>query len=153
MVGPTGDTWEVDVELDTDDFNKWLETIEVLDRVSFTAKLPNPDAESSFQFIEDHLRDQQASQFTHSLTPRDPEVRLNKDFTGNTISFGLMEMARRSYAAIRARGRTRARQVRKYNQGERARKEIIQSPSSKDETLNRIVELAAGLREESGRAA
>ena len=121
-------TWAVEPVLDTVDFARWLQQTAVLDTVTFHVRLPNPDAAESFEQIVAHLDAQDAGALDHKLTPRDPERGLNKDFDQNPISQGLMEMARRAFALVRAKGRGAAGALRTYNQRERVRRETVRMP-------------------------
>lgn len=51
-------------------------------------------------------------------------------------------MARRAYALIRAKGRSSANKVRRYNQRDRTRQENVAMPYTYDEAAERVVDYA-----------
>lgn len=134
--------WAVEPLLDTVDFTRWLRQTAVLETVAFHVRLPNPDAAESFAQITAHMDAQEAGILDHKLTPRDPERGLKKDFEQDPISQGLMEMARRAIASIRAKGKSVAGTPRTYNQRERVRRERIRMPASHDAALQTVVQHA-----------
>ena len=118
---PTTD-WAVEPVLDEHDFERWLRGTAVLQSIRFEVKLPNPDAEESFLQLHKHLDSAGAGEMTHSLKPRDPEAGLNKDFEQEPISQGLMAMARKSFAQLRAKGTGKTGSTREYSQTRRVRR-------------------------------
>lgn len=132
--------WAVEPLLDDPDFTRWLRATAVLDSVSFHVRLPNPDAEESFAQIARHLDAQDAGALDHRLTPRDPDRGLAKDFESDSISNGLLEMARRAYAQIRARGRSAEGRVRSYSQSRRVRREPVHLSGSHEEAQRAVVQ-------------
>lgn len=113
--------WAVEPLLDESDFDGWLNNTPVLDYISFSVKLPNPDADEAFREVAEHLRHEDAD-LTHILRPRDKERGLNRDLRGDKIASGLLEMANRSFAIIRAKGRSALNRSRTYDQTSRVRK-------------------------------
>jgi hypothetical protein len=121
--------WAVEPLLDEPGFEQWLRETVLLERVTFSVKLPNPDAAESFAELSEHILKMDAN-LTHTLTPRDKRRGLSKDFQQEPISQGLLEMARRSYAQVTARGRSGLNRVRDYNQKDRVLKRRVKLPSS-----------------------
>ena len=119
--------WAVEPLLDEPGFDEWLAKTAILERVTFTVKVPNPDAAESFAELAQHLSVMDA-EVTHVLRPQDPARGLNKDFQQDPISQGLIEMARRSFATVRAKGKSVANKVREYDQKERVRRGRVQLP-------------------------
>jgi len=124
--GPTTD-WGVEPLLDEPDFERWLAGTTVLDRVTFSVKLPNPDADESFRQISEHLRNMD-SDLTHTLRPRDKDRGLSKDFQEDPISQGLLEMAKRSFAQVTAKGKSAIGRLREYSQTDRVRQGHVTLP-------------------------
>jgi hypothetical protein len=133
--------WGVEPLLDEPDFERWLTGTAVLDQVSFTVKMPNPDAADSFRQIAEHLQAMDAD-LTHTLRPRDRERGLSKDFQQDSISQGLIEMAARSFAQVRAKGRNIANRVREYNQKERVLKGRLTLPEGVIDAQHALGEFA-----------
>lgn len=121
-------SWSVEPLLDETDFAKWLERTAILDRVSFDVRLPNPDAAESFAQLTSHMDAMEAGQMRHALAPRDVERGLRKDFESEPITQGLMEMARRSFARLKARGRSSSGSQREYSQTSRVRRGRLELP-------------------------
>ncbi len=131
--------WAVEPVLDEEHFQHWLERTAVLDTLVFHVKLPNPDAADSFRQIDAYLKSMRAGELQHKLTPRDPDIGLNKEIEQEPISQRLMEMTRRGYARIRAKGKTAGGTVRVYDQRRRVHRQQVRMPASPDEALGAVV--------------
>jgi hypothetical protein len=140
---PTTD-WAVEAVLDTRGFSEWLEGTAVLDSVTFTVKLPNHDAEDAFEQIFSHMRSQGAGKLVETLTPEDPDIGLNKDLEADSWGHGLMEMARRTFAQLRARGRAPSGRKRTYNQSEKVRRRRVRMGDSHAGALAALIQFALG---------
>lgn len=141
--------WAVEPVLDTADFGRWLEETAVLDSVSFHVRLPNHDADDNFKQLADHLKIMKAESFDHRLKARDPESGLSKNFEDDAISQGLMQMARRAFATVRAKGRAINGKPRSYDQRERVRKaRLPRLPADQDQARDRLVQRALEQGEE-----
>lgn len=134
--------WAVEPVLDTAEFREWLSETAVLDSVSFHVRLPNPDAAESFAQLDAHLRAQDAESFDHKLNPRDPDRGLNRDFTSDPISLGLLEMARRAFATVKAKGRNAAGGTRVFNQRDKVRQDVVPLPGDHDAAESAVIEHA-----------
>lgn len=132
--------WSVEPVLDKVDFEHWLGEMSVVESVTFIVKRPNPDAAESFKQIDDHMRDTGTGTLIHKLTPSDPERGLTKDFEKDSISQGLMEMARKSFARIRAGGKALIGGESTYDQNERVRREHVSLPATRDEATQALIE-------------
>ncbi len=132
--------WSVEPVLDKVDFEHWLSEMSVVESITFTVKRPNPDAAEAFKQIDDHMRDTGTGTLIHKLTPSNPERGLTKDFEKDLISQGLMEMARKSFARIRAAGRALTGGESAYDQNERVRREHISLPGTREEATQALIE-------------
>ena len=117
-IGPTT-SWDVEPILDDIEFFDWLQTIAVLSKISFDVKLPNPDAEETFEEIHQYLIDMQASQMQHTLMPSDPDVGLSTDLNSHRLTSGLIEMAKRGFASISASALDSSANIRRFTQKNR----------------------------------
>jgi len=126
--GPTTE-WDVQPMLDEIEFEEWLGEISVLDKVTFVARLPNPDAEEAFRELDEHLRQMKAGEMRHELKAADEEVGLSTDFTADKLSSGLLEMSKRGYAAVSARAYDSASRVRRFAQRNSAKHNTIELES------------------------
>lgn len=118
--GDTTTDWAVEPLLDNTEFQTWLAQVGVLDRLRFKVKLPNPDSADLFEEISKHLQEEDA-ELVHDLKPRDKARGLNKSLS-DPMSQGLLEMARRSFARVTARGRSTSGRTTEYNQLRRVRR-------------------------------
>ncbi len=135
-------TWSVEPVLDQVDFERWLAEISVVESVTFTVKRPNPDAAESFKQIDGHMSATGAGTLTHKLTPSDSAQGLTKDFERDSISKGLMEMARKSFARIKASGKAEAGGKKFYDQNKSVRKEHVLLPSTREEATRALIRFA-----------
>jgi hypothetical protein len=138
---PTTD-WAVEPVLDSGDFKQWLNSTAVLDQVTFTVKRPNPDAAESFAQLDQHLETMRVGTLTHRMSPADEESGLAKDFDQDPISQGLMEMARRSFARVRATGKSVSGSIRSYDQRRRVRREHVPMPGDHQGALDTLTQYA-----------
>ncbi len=132
--------WGVDPVLDEQGFADWLKKTPILDRVTFKVKLPNPDAEEAFAQVVGHLDRMEAKELTHELVARDPERGLNREFQSDPTMNGLMEMSRRAYAWVTAKGRGLQAQIRVYNQRHRVLKQRLAMPATYDDAQETLVQ-------------
>lgn len=144
--GPTTE-WDVQPMLDEIEFEEWLHQIAVLDKVTFVARLPNPDAEEAFLELEEHLRQMRAGEMRHELKAADDEAGLSTNFGGDKLANGLLEMSKRGYAAVSAMARDSAARVRKFVQRNSAKHNTIEIESTeyndaRDELAGRALDWA-----------
>lgn len=132
--------WGVDPVLDEQGFAEWLRRTPILDRVTFKVKLPNPDAEEAFAEVVGHLDRMDAKELTHELVARDPERGLNREFQRDPTMNGLMEMSKRAYAWVTARGRGPQAQRRVYSQRHRVLKQRLAMPSTYEGAQRTLVQ-------------
>jgi hypothetical protein len=137
--------WDVQPMLDELEFEAWLSEIAILDKVTFVARLPNPDAEESFRELDEHIRKMRAGEMRHELKAADEDAGLATDFTADRLSLGLLEMSKRGFAAITARARDSASRIRTFVQRNAARHNTIEVQAdsyndARDELAARAVE-------------
>ena len=84
----------------------------------------------------------EAASLDHALTPRDPDRGLSKDFASDPISVGLMEMVRRAFGRIVARGRGSHGETRRYNQTTRVRRDHTELPADPESARSALVDHA-----------
>ena len=131
--------------LDEIEFEEWLHQIAVLDKVTFVARLPNPDAEEAFLELDEHLRQMQAGEMRHELKAADDEAGLSINFAGDKLANGLLEMSKRGYATVSAIARDSAARVRKFVQRISAKHNTIELQSTeyndaRDELASRALQ-------------
>lgn len=143
--------WAVEPLLDEADFEKWLAGTDVLTRVTFIAKLPNPDAASKFEELVASMEAVDATEMKYSVaTSPEDETGLAKDQVDveETLA-GLREMTRRGYAKLRAAGRAASGARREYSQSQRVLRARRRMPASYPEA--EAVLRAAAEQETRGR--
>jgi hypothetical protein len=59
--------WSVEPVLDAATFRSWLASVEVVERVSFTAKLPNPEPRDAFRDLAERMARRRATVYTEAL--------------------------------------------------------------------------------------
>ncbi len=138
--------WAVEPLLDDAAFGEWLDGIAVLEQLRFDVKLPNPDSADAFDELVAHMNSQGAGEMVHVLKPRDPAQGLTKDIEGDTLGAGLMEMARRSFASVRALGRNKRGKRTEYNQKTKGLRERLTMPDTYEQAQRRLADLAREVR-------
>ena len=136
-------SWDVEPILDDVEFEEWLRGMSTLDKLTFVAKLPNPDGEDAFAEVFEHLERMRAGELRHTLKPRDPDLGLTTDFSGDSLALGLMEMAKRGFAAITASAHDSMSRLRRFVQTNRTRREFHSFLSeSYDDARDEVVEFS-----------
>lgn len=59
--------WSVEPILDAEEFIEWLSSLEVVHRVSFTARLPNPEPRDAFRNLAERMEARRATEYTETL--------------------------------------------------------------------------------------
>jgi hypothetical protein len=122
--------WSVEPLLDYASFRAWLDTTAVVQRVTFVAKLPNPDGMEAFEEVLGRLEARQAKALTETWEARDPEEGL-QNIEEDRDASQMIAMAENGYGTVRARGEDEEGRGRTYNQTQRVRRETIpEVPSS-----------------------
>lgn len=112
--------------------------------IAFDVRMPNHDSSELFDQLVQHMNAAEGD-LHHSLKARDSERGLNKDFEQDSLSQALLEMAKRSFAIIRARGRNAQGRSRTYSQKERVRRQTALMPQGYEEAETTIVREALGM--------
>jgi hypothetical protein len=134
--------WSVEPLLDYASFRAWLETTAVIQRVTFVAKLPNPDGMEAFEEVLGRLRAREAKALTETWEARDPETGL-QDIEQDRDASQMIAMAENGYGNVRARGEDEDGQTRTYNQTQRVRRETMpEVPSSWGEMIGVFIDFA-----------
>ena len=137
--------WAVEAVLDSKDFDRWVQETAVVSSVAFDVRMPNPDSSELFDQLVQHMNTAEAN-LHHSLKARDPERGLNKNFEQDSLSQALLDMAKRSFAIIRASGRNAQGRTRTYSQRERVRRQTALMPRGYDEAEATVVREALSMR-------
>jgi hypothetical protein len=113
--------WAVEPILDRQNFIDWLQDLDVVRSVSFTARLPNPEPEG-FNELADRLTRRNAAQVTETMRARRDgglvQVQDDRDF-GQAI-----HMAESGFATLRGQG-LKDGQTSKYSQNEAVARERV----------------------------
>ena len=120
---PTAE-WSVEPVLSRRDFMAWLETLDVVRLVSFTAKLPNPEPRADFGDLVDRMERRRATKFTETLTSERDEdlsgVQEDRDFQQ------AVAMGTQGFATLRGEG-SRHGAITKYSQSEAIAKTRVET--------------------------
>jgi hypothetical protein len=95
--------WNVEPLLDVGTFRDWLSRTDVIERVAFVAKLPNPDILPEFQPLLDRLEARRAAALREIWEARDEEEGLHK-IEDDPDARQMIAMAERGYGHVTARG-------------------------------------------------
>lgn len=123
-------SWDVEPILDERHFEDWVRSMSVLEKLTFVAKLPNPDGEEAFIDLDQHLKNMNAIEMHHTLKARDPNSGLTTDFTKDHLTFALFAMAKRGFARISAIAYDSASKLRKFTQNNRTKRDPYELSSS-----------------------
>ena len=122
LVNPTTE-WEVEPKLDEIDFLDWLRTADSVLKVSFTAKLPNPDGEAEFEPVLSRLEDRKAKALREIMEARDPDLGL-EGVDQDPIARAYMAMAAKGNGNVRGE-RKSSNRVETYNQRDKVKRGYI----------------------------
>lgn len=116
--------WSVEPILDSEEFIEWLGSVDIVESVSFTAKLPNPEPSAAFDDLFSRMDQSHATEYTARLkTTRDEglqHVEEDPEFKQ------AIAMGQQGFAELEGRGRRDGRDT-IYRQGERVAYETIPS--------------------------
>lgn len=115
--------WDVAPMLDAVTFREWLHRTEAVQKVIFTARLPNPDGLAPFQPMLDRLEEREAASLTETWTARDPERGL-ANIEDDPDAKQMIAMAENGYANVSAKGRGKDGLSTSYSQRDRAKTEM-----------------------------
>ena len=108
--------WSVEPVLDRRDFLSWLKKTDVVERVGFTAKLPNPEPRDAFSELYERMQARRADSFTEEMRSTQETgltgIEKDKDFSQAII------MGEHGFAQLRGSGTEDGKRV-SYNQNSR----------------------------------
>jgi hypothetical protein len=134
--------WEVEPLLDVGSFREWLSQTDVVERVAFVAKLPNPDMLPEFQPLIDRLEARRAAALREIWEARDEEEGL-QDIEADPDARQMIALAERGYGNVSARGHRRDGGRRHFNQRRLARRRPTPPlPSSVGEMIGVFIDFA-----------
>lgn len=137
--------WMAEPELDEPEFRAWLAATDVVEKVTFVARLPNPDSMDEFAELFARMKVIEAGEIREEIKPRNPEAGL-KRITEEPLTKQFVAAASFAFGYITASGRRQARQTR-YDQRQRVRKERTPPlPDSWSGALRYVVEILLGRR-------
>ena len=101
--------WSIEPILDAEDFESWLHSVDVVDSVSFTAKLPNPDPTEAQRDLTERMQARRATRVSETMTSEREEgltgVEEDPDFKQAIAQ--TTRPSRRSWRWSSARARSR----------------------------------------------
>jgi hypothetical protein len=116
--------WSVEPILNSEEFIEWMATVDIVETVSFTAKLPNPEPSAAFDDLFSRMDQSHATEYAARLkstreeglqhVEEDPEFRQ------------AIAMGQQGFAELEGKGRRNGRDT-VYRQGERVAYETIPS--------------------------
>lgn len=102
--------WSVEPILDAHEFIEWLESLEVVNVVSFTARLPNPEPRDAFRDLAERMEARRATEYTETLkSDREEGLQAVQDdpYVQQAIAMG-----EHGFAKLRGRGQRDGRESR-----------------------------------------
>jgi len=115
--------WSAEPLLDVESFRVWLAETHAVQKVTFVAKLPNPDGMEAFEEVLERLQARKAAALTETWEARDPAEGLH-DIEDDQDARQMLAMAERGYGHVRARGISESGRQKVYNQKQRVRREM-----------------------------
>lgn len=135
LADPTTE-WSVEPILDARDFLSWLDALDVVVSVSFTAKLPNPEPRADFADLVQRMERHHATTFTETYKSRRAEgltgVEDDPDFKQ------AVAMGTQGFATLRGRGRVDGT-ITHYGQEEAVASERIEELPSTWEEMRAVL--------------
>lgn len=141
---PTTD-WDVEPMLNEQDFLQWLQRADSVHKITFVAKLPNPDGLEEFEPVFSRLEARKAEALTEIMRARDDNEGL-QNVEDDAISWAYIAMGARGYGWVRGEGRRNDRPT-TYDQREKTtRRSIHQPPVTWVDMVRAAIGLAVGFR-------
>jgi hypothetical protein len=114
--------WSVEPVLDRNDFLTWLDGLDVVSSVSFTAKLPNPEPIDEFRELFDRLTKVHATQHKETMSSTRDEglIEVNHD----KVIKQAIAMAQHGFATLLGKGK-RNGSLTSYNQQQKVATESV----------------------------
>lgn len=136
--------WDVTPRLDAPSFREWLERTRAVKRVSFVARLPNPDVLDEFAPLIQRLEAREAAALREEWFARNPEVGL-REIDQDPDARQMIAAAEKGYGYVNAQGVTEEGTETRYNQRQRVRGEQTPPlPSSWNAMIDVFVRFALG---------
>ncbi len=130
--------WAAEPILDETDFFRWLERTAVVERVTFVAVLPNPDAIEGHEFINHRLDELNADRIEEKISSKKPTGL--QDVDEDPQAQGFVESARQGFGFVTAAGHNRGGRRATFDQ----RKQLATEPlRSKPGSWSDLVRLSA----------
>jgi hypothetical protein len=132
--------WGVEPILDVRDFLEWLRSVDVLESVSFAARLPNPDPRDAFRDLAQRMEARRATKHHERMQSDTDEglvgIETDPDFRQ------AIAMGQQGFATLRGTGRQREMRVR-YSQAQTvAHEHVEQFPPTWEGVFKLLRELA-----------
>lgn len=128
--------WSVEPVLDSERFIEWLNTLDVVESVGFTARLPNPEPKTAFKDLAERLAQAHGTEYTARMKSKreeglqhieeDPEFRQ------------AIAMGQEGFAQLEGRGRRGGRKSR-YRQSNKVASETIPTVPADWEALRAML--------------
>lgn len=115
--------WSVEPILDSEEFIEWLGSLDIVQSVSFTAKLPNPEPDRAFDELFQRMNQRHATEYTARFKSSKEEglqhVEDDPEFRQ------AIAMGQQGFAELEGRGK-RGGQTTSYKQGQRVASDRIE---------------------------
>jgi hypothetical protein len=105
------------------DFLEWLRSAESVQKVTFAAKLPNPDGEREFEPVWSRLQERRAKALREIMEARDPDRGLD-GVDRDEIARAFIAMAARGYGYVTGLRKNQNR-IETYDQRNKGRRRYI----------------------------
>lgn len=134
--------WSVEPILDTQEFIEWLDSLEVVTSVAFTARLPNPEPRDAFRDLAERMEARRATEYIETLKS-DREEGLQGVQDDRDVRQAVA-MGGHGLAQLRGRGRRAGRVSRFVQSREVATEHVEELPATWDETRLQVREWLKG---------
>jgi hypothetical protein len=139
---PRAVEWDVAPLLDVPSFRAWLSRTRAVRRVTFVARLPNPDVLEEFAVVLRRLEERRAAALREEWTARDPDEGL-QNIEEDPDARQIIAAAEKGYGYVTGQGKTAEGTETRFNQRETVRRETTPPlPSSWTEMMDVFVQFA-----------
>jgi hypothetical protein len=126
--------WSVEPILDAHEFLEWLDSLDVVNSVSFTARLPNPEPRDAFRDLVERMEARRATEYTETLkSDRDEGLQGVQD--DRDVQQAVV-MGEHGFARLRGRGQRGGRESRFTQSREVASDHVDELPATWQEVRN-----------------
>jgi len=141
--GQEATDWAVEPVGDESGFLRWVSSVDIVTRVEYVFKLPNPGAEPSFQGLFDDLTAHGAREHREMYKARDGEGLDKEEIAGGEQAREYLAGAATGYGYVKASGQ-RAGRTRQYDQRRRVARETVEgSPDSWGDVAREVAAVVA----------